>query len=123
MKILAAQKDETSQNKRTSTCRKTRREAEGLHDELKDKRKKKLVVIIHKHRNGEVYPEACLRPEAMHRAGDQVPRDCHMPYTNPKIISPKPSPITHTGAKTELKTQNHHPDYPVTVNKTTVTDL
>ena len=57
MKILAAQKDKNTKNKTISTCWKTRREAEGLHDELKEKKKKRncMVVTIHKHRNGEVY--------------------------------------------------------------------
>ena len=75
MKILAAQKDKNTKNKTISTCWKTRREAEGLHDELKEKKKRRncMVVTIHKHRNGEVYLEACLRSEAMHRTGVQVP--------------------------------------------------
>ena len=119
MKILAAQKDKNTKNKTISTCWKTRREAEELHDELKEKRKKKLVVTIHKHRNGEVYLEACLRPEAMRV---QVPRRLSHATPKPNNQSPKPRhhpncPAPHTGAKTKLKTPNHHPDYPVTVNK------
>ena len=56
MRCRDAQKDDNTKNKWTSTCRKARIEIEGLHDELKENRKKKFAVTIHKHRNEEVYP-------------------------------------------------------------------
>ena len=59
-KAFDAREDENTKNKWTFTCRKTRREVEVLHDELKKNKKykiKKLAVTIVKYRKGEVYLE------------------------------------------------------------------
>ena len=110
-KALDAQKDEDTKNKWTATCRKARREVEGLHDELK-----KEIGSDHPQTQKWRSVSGGLS-ETQDQAPPLLSGAAHKP--NNQIPKAPNCPAQHTSPKTKLKKCKHHPDYPVTVTKAT----